>query len=223
VAASVMAQNTNTVHGALVAKGMQDAANPLIIKTAAAESDVPVALSPLLDIGQLSRVKAITLSHFGTFSSNDAQGKFVPCTTCGNVMVMQVDVAMKYSDTAARFVRTGGMEVTIEKGLIGVKNVPGGIPGKEYNACGKASCSSIKVAGVDVNALRAKAVAAGFIQSGDRRWDRRVALSQRRLFFLALGAPLVFKASEPAFTVPKRATRWGSTTPRRRLVSRRPR
>jgi len=168
LAASVMAQNTNINKDALVKKG-----SSMILQTSEAEQTIPVLLSSLLGINDISNVKELTLSSF-----TDAAKK--RCETCAMTMVLQVDVALKFSDTKIKFVRTGGVEITIDKGVIYVTKVPGQIPTNVYTTCGAATCSSIRVQGINLKTLFYRAKALGF--STPAGWSRRVGgTGSRRL------------------------------------------
>jgi len=82
------------------------------------------------------------------------------------------------------------MVVTIEKGVIAVTKVPGQDPGKTFIACGKATCSSIHVDGINVDAVRRQAGELGYVHTGTRRFKGK----QRRFIFLAIGLPAAAKA-----------------------------
>ena len=91
-------------------------------------------------------------------------------------MVITVDVANKISDTKAHFYRTQGITVTIDRGLITVANVPGQ-GSTVFDACGSASCSSIKIAGMNVAALKARARSLGYLNFGRRGEEKKCSTS----------------------------------------------
>jgi hypothetical protein len=163
-AAATMAQTTESVNGYLTARGAMD--NGEILKTAEAEESVPVALSPLLSPMDIGRVNEVVVSNLGYF---DEQNKYQNCKSCPKQIVMQVDVAMKFNDTLAQFTRTGGMEIIIDKGFITVSKVPFQNATQIYVACGSATCSSIRISGINTKALSARAVTLGYGNLGGRR------------------------------------------------------
>jgi len=77
-------------------------------------------------------------------------------------------VIIKFNDTVAKFIRTDGMSVIVNKGLVTVSGVPGQEENKVFSACGDASCSSIHPTGIDVNALKEKATDLGYDNKGRR-------------------------------------------------------
>lgn len=161
LAASIMAQTMNVEKDFLMKKGSTSA----IMQTAEAEQGIPVLLSSLLGPADIGRVKEITLSGFVDESNKQK------CASCPISMVLAVDVVLKYSDSFIKFVKTNGAEVTIEKGTILVTKVPGQVPSKVFSACGSATCSSIRVNGINLKALYLRAQALGFnIPQG---WKRR--------------------------------------------------
>jgi len=164
--AATMAQTTRVVGSALVAAGVSDD----ILQSHPAEEGIPVALCPLLSAKDLGRVKELTVSNLGYFDAND---EYHLCATCAKTMVIQVDVALKQSDSVARFARTGGIAVTVNTGLISVQNVPFQDPSRVFTAYGSATCSSIRIAGVNTQvstqALTKRAKALGYGQLGTRR------------------------------------------------------
>ena len=135
-----------------------------ILETADATEKIPVAFAPLLSLADMGRVNTITVSNL---ASNN-----VPCATCPTKMVITVDVANKISDTKAHFYRTQGITVTIDRGLIKVANIPGQ-GSTVFDACGSASCSSIKIGGMNVAALKARARSLGYLNFGRREAQRR--------------------------------------------------
>jgi hypothetical protein len=180
LSAAVGARSTDTASSALVAAGIGGKLKGAkIISTAAAEERVPVAISPLLTVDQMGRVKEVVLSNLGSFGAN---GEFTVCTDCPKNIIMKVDVAMKYEgELLAKFVRSGGMIVTVDKGIIEVENVPDQEPSKRFISCGKASCASVKVEGVNVKDLTARAVRLGYGNTGaGRRADGNVSGHHRR-------------------------------------------
>ena len=90
------------------------------------------------------------------------------CATCPQTLAMRVDVAKKLSDLKTEFLRTGGLNVTVDRGFIYVTNVAGQDTTQVFHACGSASCSSIQVSGMDVGALKARARDLGFSNVGNR-------------------------------------------------------
>ena len=175
-----MAQTTGIINGALVSKNSQND----IIKTAQAEDSIPLAYSPLLDKLQIARVVELVVANLKAPGGGD--GGWSPCETCPKYMIMQVDVALKYSDTKVKFMRTDGMEVEVNKGNIYVKKVPLQDPSTTFSACGLSTCSQIKVKGVNKVALHQKAKYMNFANVG---------MGRRFLAFagLAAGAALAFK------------------------------
>ena len=135
-----------------------------ILETADATEKIPVAFAPLLSLADMGRVNTITVSNL---ASNK-----VPCATCPTKMVITVDVANKISDTKAHFYRTQGITVTIDRGLIKVANIPGQ-GSTVFDACGSASCSSIKIAGMNVAALKARARSLGYLNFGRRGEEKK--------------------------------------------------
>jgi len=150
-----MVQPVSTKSALLVAKSA-------IIMTAEASEPVPARLAPILGMSDLARVKELTLSNL-----RDENGKL--CATCAKTVHLRVDVVLKYSDTAVRFIRTGGMEITMERGAIGVAKVPFQPVGKTFTACGSATCSSIKLQGINIRKLEARAKELGYMTASSRR------------------------------------------------------
>jgi hypothetical protein len=199
--AAHMAQTTDSVSGALHATHASGAGAGEIVRTAEAEEAIPVALSPILDQEQMGRVKELTISNLGSFPAGGNPESLTPCASCAKTMVVQVDVAIKYNDTLAMFTQTDGIEIMIDKGLITAVNVPFQDPRQVFVACGSATCSSIWIAGMNVGEMRQKAQSLSYINTGtsgrrDLMFHRGSAAraSQRRLFFLAIGAPFAMKA-----------------------------
>lgn len=161
VTAQSIAQPTQVAPGgALMVRGATLKA-AMVVQTAEATHAIPVAVSPVLTAEELKRVKKISVSNL-----HDAVTK-KPCESCAKTIQVQVDLALKYSDTRASFLRTGGTNVTVDRGLIYVSNVPGE-GNKTFVACAMATCSSIQINGVDVPALKEKARLLGYVSTGRR-------------------------------------------------------
>ena len=178
LSAAVNARSTETASNALVAAGAATA-DGKILETTDANERVPVALSPLLTPDQMGRVQYITVSNLGYFTNT---GDFKVCEGCPINIIVKVDIAMKYEgDVLVKFKRSGGMVVTVDKGIIEVENVPGQDPYQRFVTCGKASCASVKIEGVDVAALtmRAKTLGYGNVSAG-RRADGQHSGHHRR-------------------------------------------
>lgn len=164
-----MAQNTDVRNFALAAVGQTSR----IAATATAEETIPTALSPLISLDDLGRVQELTVSNLGWF---DAAKEYHPCTACPKTLVMSVDVALKWSDTKVDFVRTNGMQITVDRGIITVTKVPNGDPTKIYTACASNTCSSVRIKGMNIATLTKRAIQLGYGQTGggrrDAKWDR---------------------------------------------------
>jgi len=162
IAGSAMAQNTEAAKGALAAKG-----STAIVATAVATESVPLVLSPLLGATDLQRVSEVVLSNF---MSSDG----TPCAECPQSVVLRIQAAEKMQtgvpDTVVRFNVAGSGTVTIDKGEISVSNLPG-IPASSdgtMKACGKATCSSIRIGGMNIDDLKKRAQSMGFTSTGRR-------------------------------------------------------
>jgi len=163
IAGSAMAQNTEAAKGALAAKG-----STAIVATAIATESVPLVLSPLLSATDLARVSEVVLANF---MSSDG----TPCAECPKSVVLRVKATEKVQaavpDTVVRFSVAGNGTVTIDKGDISVSNLPG-FPGSSdgtMKACGKATCSSIRIGGMNIDDLRKRAQSLGFTNTGRRK------------------------------------------------------
>ena len=155
IAGSAMAQNTEAAKGALAAKG-----STAIVATAIATESVPLVISPLLSATDLARVSEVVLSNF---MSSDG----TPCAECPKSVVLRVKATEKVQaavpDTVVRFSVAGNGTVTIDKGDISVSNLPSS-PGSSdgtMKACGKATCSSIRIGGMNIDDLRKRAQSLG--------------------------------------------------------------
>ena len=133
-----------------------------LVQTTPAEQNVPVAIASLLSDADLAKVKELLVSNLVMPGGQ-------PCTTCGQGYIMQVEEVVHASDLKVTFKRTNGMAVEVDRGAITVSNVPGQNPATRFAACAKATCSAIRVAGIDVNAIKAKAKSLNFLNTGDRR------------------------------------------------------
>lgn len=165
LAASHLAQTTETANNALVAKGSP----ATIVQTADATQELPADLAPLLTTAQLGRVNELTLSKFTLYrdgTTNEA------CETCAEVMVVQVEAAAKHNQTFAKFLIQGGMEVTVDNGVVLAKGVPDGLTNETYTATAWATCDSVMIGGINVDALRQQAQALNHREPGGGRRSR---------------------------------------------------
>ena len=128
-----------------------------------AEENIPLAWAPLLTVQDLRRVTEIDLSKFST---KNAAGEDEDCTECSQRNVMHVEAAMLFNDTVCKFLQTDGAIVTIDRGKITVDRLdaldPKANKDATYEACGSATCSSIRISGIDHEALRQQAKALGY-------------------------------------------------------------
>lgn len=172
----------------LTAKG----AGGKILRTAEAEQEVGVALLPLFNRFQLADVKELTVSNFFTVNANETAGAtHTRCTTCPNALTVVVASAYKHSDTfAALYSSAPGqilpIKVVVSKGNIQVHRVPGQDPKTVFSVCALATCSQVKVRGINQEALKAKARKLGYVNTGRRvismaflaRWRQRIRKQQ---------------------------------------------
>lgn len=209
LAAASLAQPTDSQGGCLVAGGEGGE----IMATAGAEEEVALALMPLLSVGQLQHVKEVTIGSLSMVNSNrTGTSEFVSI----EALVIQVDVAIKVEgDTQVTFLRTNGIQVTVIKGVVSVMNLPG-MPGKTFLGCGKATCSAVKVHGVDLASLKVRATALGFSNIGERRGVAKWVHAHHEKAIcgaavagvagsglLVLGLPRNTKGNDPNFTEEK--------------------
>ena len=128
-----------------------------------AKENIPLAWAPLLTVQDLRRVTEIDLSKFST---KNAAGEDEDCTECSQRNVMHVEAAMLFNDTVCKFLQTDGAIVTIDRGKITVDRLdaldPKANKDATYEACGSATCSSIRISGIDHEALRQQAKALGY-------------------------------------------------------------
>ena len=154
MAGAIISQTTDIKKGDLVAPG-----GTQIIATRDAMTSMELTLSPVCSVEQFGQIKELTVSNM--FDSETGQR----CDTCPRTMMFKVGTASKYGDTKATFVATNkptDVQVTVDKGVITLKGVPGQDPAKVFGACGALECSAVKTTGIDGNALRARAKALGF-------------------------------------------------------------
>jgi hypothetical protein len=144
-----------------------------ILETAEAKQRIPVALAPLLSLTDMGRVNSIVVSNLIWPDKVACSTGFNDTGTgCPTKMIIKVDIANKISDLKTVFSRTQGVSVTVDRGLIKVANIPGK-GSTVFDACGSASCSSIKIAGMDVNALKARARSLGYLNFGRRGEEQK--------------------------------------------------
>jgi len=139
-------KDTKTDNQNLVA---QDNSND-IIKTAQATVSVPLSLSTFLNTEQLTTVKEVALTNFQDAATPGQ------CAGCPAGIVLQTTIAVQYNETYVKFLATNGVTVTVDKGMIQVTGLPG-FTNRVLGACGSATCSTVKVDGVDLAALQARA------------------------------------------------------------------
>ena len=130
---------------------------------------------------------------------------------------------MKYEgDVLVKFKRSGGMVVTVDKGIIEIENVPGQDPYQRFVTCGKASCASVKIEGVDVAALtmRAKTLGYGNVGAG-RRADGQHSGHHRRTLqdWIKAGDAFRAHAARRGDCTCRRGLKYGKKKRRSRLNS----
>lgn len=163
-----------------------------ILRTSEAEQNIGVALLPLFNLQQMHEVKELAVANLYTLGG--ANTTVQKCATCPSHFVVQVETRYKYSDTFAAFYGplgddgSPGTKVTVTKGEIQVSRVPGQDPNVVFSACALATCSQVKVKGMNVAALKAKARALGYVNTGRRaisiaalaRWRSELRRQARR-------------------------------------------
>ena len=135
----------------------------MLLEAAEAEQGVPLALAALLNDDQLSRVKQLGLSNFAYADSNAV------CTSCPKSIVVDIDATVAVSPTLIHLRQSGGIQVTVDKGIIHVKNLAEQNPNTTFMACGEATCSSVKIAGVNVPELKKLAARLRYSSIGRRK------------------------------------------------------
>jgi len=128
-----------------------------------------MAWAPLLTTNDLRRVRDIEMSQFSLLDAEDIEQD---CAVCSQRVAMSVEIAMHYNDTVVQFAQAGGVVVTVQEGRITVQRLdaldPTADPSEIYEACAEASCSSIRISGIDVEALRQQAEALEYNGGGRR-------------------------------------------------------
>jgi len=106
--------------------------------------------------------------------TNQTTGSFEaePCSECPEGVVAKVQVAQKFNDTYMEYNCQGGITVKIDHGVIAVTGLSVS-PATAFLACGSATCSSISVKGVDLEALKLKATEHDFNDSAGASRSRR--------------------------------------------------
>jgi len=167
--AGTVSQATDIVNGVWAPAGGGNE----IIKTANAEQAVPLALTPLLSIEGLARVEEFTLTNLHYLNGT-------ACVTCAELLVFKLQAVASWNETYVAFVHDSGVITSIDKGVITVTGSDGmgGNGDMTLVACAMATCSSIRVEGVDLPALKARARALGYVNTGRRVFSVAQILKQ---------------------------------------------